>query len=158
MKTYTLIITVRRSWKKRLFSWPWRPWVATREIHEKIELPDVIKAPLKSPPHAQAVSRVKRQNVDSTTPSTPHQAPRRLDDDDNLPLTIPALDYFMSFPSTAVEPPQTYSGITSGGGGDFGGGGASGSWSSDTASSCDQSDYSTPDTSSSCDSSISSTD
>lgn len=23
---------VKRSWKERLFSWPWRPWVSTKQI------------------------------------------------------------------------------------------------------------------------------
>jgi hypothetical protein len=29
---------MRRSWRERLLSWPWRPWVATKEI--SVEVPD----------------------------------------------------------------------------------------------------------------------
>jgi hypothetical protein len=29
----------RRSWRERLLSWPWRPWVAAKEI--SVEVPDL---------------------------------------------------------------------------------------------------------------------
>jgi hypothetical protein len=29
----------RRSWRERLLSWPWRPWVATEQV--SVEVPDL---------------------------------------------------------------------------------------------------------------------
>jgi hypothetical protein len=36
--TITEQCLARRSWRERLLSWPWRPWVATRMVD--IEVPD----------------------------------------------------------------------------------------------------------------------
>jgi len=33
--------TLNRSWEERLFTWPWKPWVATKEIVNMIPNPDV---------------------------------------------------------------------------------------------------------------------
>lgn len=37
-------ITISRSWKSRLFSWPWQPWVAEEEVWQTI--PDPCLYPL----------------------------------------------------------------------------------------------------------------
>jgi len=35
---------VARSWRERLFSWPWRPWVKTKWVFKKSEKPgEIIK-------------------------------------------------------------------------------------------------------------------
>lgn len=38
---------VKRTWCERLFSWPWRPWVATRVVYEPegLQVTDVKIAP-----------------------------------------------------------------------------------------------------------------
>lgn len=37
--------TVNRSWKERLFSWPWKPWEATKVIHYEIPSTEVLRLP-----------------------------------------------------------------------------------------------------------------
>lgn len=28
--------TVRRAWSERLFTWPWEPWVSTKQVHSPV--------------------------------------------------------------------------------------------------------------------------
>ncbi len=37
--------TVARTWSERLFSWPWNPWVKTKQVRD-------LKAEFARPPHA----------------------------------------------------------------------------------------------------------
>lgn len=53
--------TVIRSWKERLFSWPWRPWQATKVIVEQVPSPNLYRFGQDIVGHPQTIRLLKEQ-------------------------------------------------------------------------------------------------
>lgn len=60
------ITTLNRTWKERLFTRPWKPWIATKEIANMIPNPDVFiikgKTVLAHPATAQKIKEMFRND------------------------------------------------------------------------------------------------
>ena len=151
---------VKRTWRQRLLSWPWRPWQAETitygwayvlDRHHKPSATHseriVARAPKRkpAPPTSESAHHPRRQ-------STQTEAQRMYVEDGNTFDFQPG-SLYASNPGHEAHPAPMQSGL----GGDFGGGGASGSWdtptSSCTASDSTSYDSGSSDLSSSCSSS-----
>lgn len=153
--TYTPIMkTVRRTWNQRLFTWPWRPWVATQQVCDW-------KAEFARP--SRATKDTVRAAMAAHKPPVVQRSPMRMPGtraanetrtDASAP-TDNVLRFVSSKPHDAARTPFTYqSGFVSGGGGEFTGGDASASY--EAPSSSDSSSSSSSDGGSSSSSSSSS--
>lgn len=38
VKSGDFVVYVRRTWRERLLSWPWRPWIASKVVPHHIEI------------------------------------------------------------------------------------------------------------------------
>lgn len=135
-----LYVTLTRSWRERLFSWPWRPWVRTVEMPLKSLVTPAVR-PVRPPEPDAQVSAPRpalramppRPRTGLASPAAPRQyTAADVVRDEGLP--VPPL--FLRRVHTPADPPEprhpdTGLPFVSGGGGDYAGAGATASWAAD---------------------------
>jgi hypothetical protein len=144
MQHAPILKTVARPWLLRLFSWPWRPWVASQQVRDwqaefardKQEQTRTVRRAQSqefniNPPRQRVadvtvLSDVRRRREEVIRPTTEiARAPLVDHSVDRLAFLVGELTAIRDELADIPVPAPVF---RSGGGGDFGGSGASGSW------------------------------